>query len=105
MAMSSRGDPEERRCIPRASACATLCHVRPVACPRVREPACHDDLNAQMRRWIGEVASQRVHGTTHEQVMARREADRVAMNSVNGRPPHPYLDDEQRKVARDAYVS
>ena len=24
---------------------------------------------------------------------------------MNGRPPYPYVDDEQRKVARDAYVS
>ncbi len=24
---------------------------------------------------------------------------------LNGRPPYPYMDDEQRKVARDAYVS
>jgi len=24
---------------------------------------------------------------------------------INGRPPYPYMDDEQRKVARDAYVS
>ena len=27
------------------------------------------------------------------------------MQPVNGRPPYPYMDDEQRKVARDAYVS
>jgi hypothetical protein len=70
-----------------------------------REPANHDDLNAQMRWWIAEIANQRIHGTTHEQVMARWEADRAAMHPVNGRPPYPYLDDEQRKVARDACVS
>jgi hypothetical protein len=27
------------------------------------------------------------------------------MQPVNRRPPYPYMDDEQRKVARDAYVS
>jgi transposase len=70
-----------------------------------REPANLDDLNVQMRWWIGEVANQRVHGTTHEQVMARWDADRAAMHPVNRRPPYPYMDDEQRKVARDAYVS
>jgi Mu transposase-like protein len=70
-----------------------------------REQANHDDLNGQLVWWLAEVANQRVHGTTHEQLMARREADRAAMHPVNGRPPHPYLEDEQRKVARDAYVS
>lgn len=70
-----------------------------------REPANLDDLNVQMRWWIGEVANQRIHGTTHELVLVRWEADRAAMHPVNGRPPYPYMDDEQRKVARDAYVS
>lgn len=70
-----------------------------------REPGSHDDLNVQLRWWVAEVANQRVHGTTHEQVMARWEADRAAMHPVHGRPPYPYMDDEQRKVARDAYVS
>lgn len=69
-----------------------------------REPAGLADLNTELRWWIGEVANQRVHGTTHEQVMARWEADGAAMHAVNGRPPYPYIDDEQRKVARDAYV-
>lgn len=27
------------------------------------------------------------------------------MHPVNGRPPYPNIDDEQRKAARDAYVS
>ena len=27
------------------------------------------------------------------------------MQPIDGRPPYPYMDDEQRKVARDAYVS
>lgn len=70
-----------------------------------REPDSLTDLNGQLRWWLAEVANQRVHGTTHEQVMVRWEADRGAMHSVNGRQPYPYMDDEQRKVARDAYVS
>ncbi len=70
-----------------------------------REPSGLTDLNGQLRWWIADVANQRVHGTTHEQVMARWEADRAAMYPVKGRPPYPYMDDEQRKVARDAYVS
>ena len=70
-----------------------------------REPAGLIDLNSELRWWLAEVANQRVHGTTHEQVMARWEADRAAMHPVKGRRPYPYMDDEQRKVARDAYVS
>jgi len=69
------------------------------------EPAGLSGLNAELRWWIGEVANQRVHGTTHEQVMARWKADRAAMHPVSGRLPYPYMDDEQRKVTRDAYVS
>ena len=31
-----------------------------------REPSSLTDLNAELRRWVSEVATQRVHGTTHE---------------------------------------
>src|SRR6185437_6677972 len=64
-----------------------------------------DDLNAQLRAWVWEVANQRVHGTTHEQVSVRWNIDRVSLQPLDGRPPYPYVDDELRKVARDAYVS
>jgi hypothetical protein len=70
-----------------------------------REPANLADLNAELRRWVAEVANQRVHGTTHQQVLLRWDEDQFAMQPVNRRPPYPYMDDEQRKVARDAYVS
>jgi transposase len=70
-----------------------------------REPADLTDLNAEMRRWMSEVANQRVHGTTHEQVLARWEEEQKTLQLINGRPAYPYRDDEQRKVARDAYVS
>jgi len=70
-----------------------------------REPGCLVDLNAELRRWISEVANQRVHGTTHEQVLARWGEERGNLQPVNGRLAYPYRDDEQRKVARDAYVS
>ena len=69
-----------------------------------REPAGLTGLSTELRWWLAEVANQRVHGTTHEQVMIRWEADRAAMHPVDGRLPYPYMDDEQRKVARDAYV-
>jgi hypothetical protein len=70
-----------------------------------REPANLADLNAELRRWIAEVANHRVHGTTHQQVLLRWDEDQFAMQPLNGRQPYPYADDEQRKVARDAYVS
>ena len=70
-----------------------------------REPGGLDDLNAQLRAWAWEVANQRVHGTTHEQVSSRWPTDRFHLQPLDGRPPYPYLDDELRKVARDAYVS
>ena len=38
-------------------------------------------------------------------MLLRWDEDQFAMQPVNGRPPYPYMDEEQRKVARDAYVS
>lgn len=70
-----------------------------------RQPANLADLNSELRRWIAEVANQRVHGTTHDQVLVRWDEDQFAMQPVNGRAPYPYIDEELRKVARDAYVS
>ncbi len=46
-----------------------------------------------------------MHGTTHEQVAVRWDVDQFSLQPLDGRPPYPYLDDELRKVARDAYVS
>jgi transposase len=51
-----------------------------------REPGTGEDLNIQLRQWIWEVANQRVHGTTHEPVIARWEADRLALQPLDGRP-------------------
>ena len=70
-----------------------------------REPSGLSDLNAQLRAWVWEVANQRVHGTTHEQVAMRWKVDQFSLHALDGRPPYAYGDDELRKVARDAYVS
>jgi hypothetical protein len=70
-----------------------------------REPSCLRDLNAELRAWVWQVANQRVHGTTHEPVAVRWAVDQLHMRPLDGRPPYPYIDDELRKVARDAYVS
>jgi hypothetical protein len=70
-----------------------------------REPANLEDFNTELRRWIAEVADQRVHGTTHEQVLVGWQEDQARLQPIDGRAPYPYRDDEQRRVARDAYVS
>ena len=70
-----------------------------------REPGGLADFNTELRAWVWKVANQRLHGTTHEQVMARWDADQFAMQGLDGRPPYPYVDEELRKVARDAFVS
>ena len=51
---------------------------------RGREPGSLADLNAELRRWISEVANQRVHGTTHERVLIRWDEDRVNLQAVKG---------------------
>ena len=70
-----------------------------------REPGSLEELNAELRRWIAEIANQRVHGTTYEAVPLRWAEEQVSLQPVKGRAPYAYRDDEQRKVARDAYVS
>jgi len=47
-----------------------------------REPSSLGDLNAQLREWIWGVANQRVHGTTHEQVMVRWRSNRSGSSQV-----------------------
>ena len=70
-----------------------------------REPTSLDDLNGQLRQWIGEVSNRRVHGTTHERVDRRWDEEKLKLQSIHGRLAYPYVDEELRKVARDAYVS
>ena len=70
-----------------------------------REPTSLDDLNGRLREWIGNVANQRVHGTTHERVDRRWDEEKLKLQPIHGRLPYPYVDAELRKVARDAYVS
>jgi transposase len=70
-----------------------------------REPSNLIDFNGQLREWIWDVSNQRVHGTTHERVDHRWESEKLHLQPVAGRLPYPYVDEELRKVARDAYVS
>jgi transposase len=70
-----------------------------------REPSNLADFNAELRRWVAEVANQRVHGTTRDQVLLRFDEDQFSMQLLKQRADYPYFDDEPRKVARDAYVA
>jgi Integrase core domain len=70
-----------------------------------REPTNLDDLNAQLRQWVWEVSNQRVHGTTHERVDRRWGEEKLKLQPIGGRLSYPFVDEELRKVARDAYVS
>jgi transposase len=54
-----------------------------------REPASLADFNAELRRWVAEVANQRVHGTTGAEVLRRFDEDQFAMQMVSGRPAYP----------------
>jgi hypothetical protein len=70
-----------------------------------REPDSLEDFNNQLRQWVWNVANQRLHGTTHERVMARWEADQMNLQPLHGRAPYPFAEEQLRKVARDAFVS
>ena len=69
-----------------------------------QEPDGLMDLNARLRNWVWKVANQRVHGTTHESVNERWKAEQTQLLPTAQRPAYPYLNDELRKVGRDAYV-
>ncbi len=69
-----------------------------------REPGSLEELTTQLRQWVWEVANQRVHGTTHAHILTAWEAERGSLEELDGRPAYPYVDEELRKVARDAFV-
>src|ERR1700747_2329091 len=56
-----------------------------------REPNSLNDLNARLREWIWGVATQRVHGTTHEQVLVRWDVEQFSLQSLAGQPPFPIV--------------
>jgi transposase len=70
-----------------------------------REPSGLADFNGQLREWVDVVANERVHGTTRTRVKTSFDADQFTLQRIRGRLPYPHLDEETRKVARDAYVS
>jgi transposase len=70
-----------------------------------REPHSLDELNAALRSWVWEVANQRVHGTTHCMVKERWEGEKPHLQPIAGRAPYPFVEEELRRVSRDAYVA
>lgn len=68
-----------------------------------REFASWDDLHAQTRTWLDEVANPRIHGTTGESPMARLLRERPLLIPL---PDRPYATErrETRKVERDGSV-
>jgi|SRR5579885_2150896 hypothetical protein len=47
-------------------------------------PSSLSDLNTQLREWVWTVANRRVHGTTHEVVDARWDADQFSLQLLDG---------------------
>lgn len=61
-------------------------------------------LNAELERWLLQIADTRIHGTTHEAPAVRFEREKGALNPLSAvRPWQPDLD-HQRKVANDGRV-
>lgn len=77
-------------------------YVRKNFWPRVQSFTTLEDLNAQARRWLDQVANRRIHGTTHEIPMARLEEEQL--QPVNPYPFHAACR-HIRKVSNDTLVS
>lgn len=69
-----------------------------------REASSVDDLRTQLVDWLATVGNRRVHGTTHRVVSEAWEAERPYLQPLAGRGPYPYIPEEERRVAFDAYV-
>lgn len=72
-------------------------------CGRTADSA--DDLRAQLRVWLWDVANRRLHGTTHQVVVEAWQMERPHLQTLDGRIAFPYVPEETRRVARDAYVT
>lgn len=63
-----------------------------------------DQLNAQLRQWLAEVANVRIHGTTRERPIDRLGADQAVMLPLVNRP-FPAAERYQRRADHDARIS
>jgi transposase len=64
-----------------------------------------EDLNAQLRVWLAEVANVRRHGTTGERPVDRLAADRAAMLALTRVEPFPSVIVAERLVDHDGLLS
>ena len=62
-----------------------------------------ESANEQVLAWVREVADQRIHGTTHEQPVARFQ--RENLRPVAGRPSYQMQICQMRRVATDCMIS
>lgn len=63
-----------------------------------------EDLNAQLRVWLAEVANVRLHGTTRERPVDRLAADRAGMLQLAGRKAFPSPLVQTRLADHDARI-
>jgi transposase len=63
------------------------------------------DLQTQLDLWNAEIADQRIHGTTHEQPLARFEAERTALIATHGQPSFALAARRSRIVPSDYLVN
>lgn len=64
-----------------------------------------DDLNAQLRCWLAEVANVRIHATTKERPVDRLAADLAAMLPIGDTTPFPAVTVAERLADHDARIS
>lgn len=70
-----------------------------------READSLEDLAGQLRAWLCEVANARTHGTTHRVVREAWEEEKAHLQPAGARAPYYFVQEETRKVTRDAYVA
>jgi transposase len=63
------------------------------------------DMQAQLDQWNASIADQRVHGTTHEQPIARFEREKGALIALSGQPGFKLAAKVSRIVPEDWLVS
>jgi hypothetical protein len=57
-----------------------------------------------LRRWVWDVANQRVHGTTGRVVAEALAEEQPSLRPLTGHRRYPFVPGVRRQVARDAYV-
>jgi len=63
------------------------------------------DTSRQLQQWVWEVANRRLHGTTHRVVQEAWQEEKPYLQPTAGRPSYAFMEEEPRKVSRDAFVA